>query len=78
MAGFPGRVSKRPPQETYNHNGDGIVVKHSGHILDRKLVRCVRNQQTGLSDGTVSDYDALDRLRAHYSLLSGQRYVSDT
>ncbi len=56
-----------PPQRaTYNHNGDGIIIKDGGHILHWELVRCVRNKQASLSDGTITDNHALDGLTAHY------------
>jgi len=39
-----------------------VVVKDGGNVLAGEGVGCVRNQKTCLSDGSVSDCDALDGL----------------
>ena len=39
------------------HDSHGIVVKDSRNIFGRKLVGCVGDEQTGLSDGTVPHHD---------------------
>lgn len=43
--------ARRPGQKT-----------HRRDILARELIRCVGDQQTRLTDGTVANHDALDRL----------------
>lgn len=40
------------------HDGHGIVVEDGWDILRRKLVGGVGDEEAGLADGTVADYDA--------------------
>lgn len=35
---------------------------YRGHVFAGELIRCVRDEQTRLADGTVSNHDALDGL----------------
>lgn len=37
------------------HNGYRIVVEHGRNVFRRKLVRGVRDQETGLADCTIAD-----------------------
>jgi hypothetical protein len=39
-----------------------VVVKHSGNVVTREGIGGVRNQQTRLSDSSVTDNDTLDSL----------------
>ena len=40
-----------------SHDSDSIVIEDGRDIFGREFVRGVRNQQTRLADGTVTDYN---------------------
>eukprot|EP01085_Mycamoeba_gemmipara_P002513 Mycagemm_TRINITY_DN9690_c0_g1::TRINITY_DN9690_c0_g1_i1::g.2513::m.2513 type:complete len:117 gc:universal TRINITY_DN9690_c0_g1_i1:333-683(+) len=46
-------------------NTGGKVVENGGHVVHWESVLCVANQQAGLTDSTVADYDAFDVLHSH-------------
>lgn len=37
------------------HDGDGIVVENCRHIFRGELIRCIADEETCLSNGTVTD-----------------------
>ena len=43
-----------------NHDVAAVVVEDGGHILARKAVGVVGDEETTLSHGSVADYDQLD------------------
>lgn len=45
-----------------DHDRDGVVVEHGRHVLRGELVGRVRDEQAGLTDGTVAHHHALYRL----------------
>lgn len=45
-----------------DHDVRAVVIENGGDVLTRESVRGVRNQQTSLTDGSVSNDDTLDGL----------------
>jgi len=45
-----------------NHDVGRVVIEHGRDVVTREGVSCVRNQEAGLSDGTITDDDAFDGL----------------
>ncbi len=39
------------------HDSHGIVIEYSRHVFGREFVGCIGDQETGLSDSTVTDND---------------------
>jgi len=52
------------------HDVGAVVVGHSGNVLAGEGIRCVRNQQTCLTDSTITNDDALDVL--HVELVEAE------
>jgi len=57
-----------------DHNVGRVVVEHRGDVLARESVGGVRDQEARLTDGTVTDYDALDGLHVWRCLGEGVFY----
>lgn len=55
--------------EPYSHYRDGIVIEDCWDIFGRKLIGSVRDQEAGLSHGTVAD-DHASAIKASVSRLA--------
>lgn len=49
-------------QEARSKSGTGIIVEHSWNVLSRERIGGVGDQQTGFTDGAITDNDTLDVL----------------
>lgn len=47
-----------------DNDASRVVVKHSRDVLSGESIRRVRDQKTGLADGTVTGHDTLQRLHS--------------
>lgn len=54
-----------------DHDVRGVVIEHSGDVLTREGVRSVRNQQTSLTDGSVTDNLSFDQHKIAFGRVRG-------